>query len=143
MKGLRPLSIIILMLLVAWIAADLSGLDDYFNDMINERNGWKKGPIGYSRVTIVNTYWTKAAILKDPNSNKLSLYQGAIKKKALDRMEFLKLVIVEIKETDANLNYASMTIDKLKEEAKKNGANVVAIHSQGIIKSARSESFAM
>jgi hypothetical protein len=131
---------LILVVLVAFIAVNESGLDEYVNAMVNEEDGWQEVKNGYERSMLIITDYVHGALLKDPKSNEINIYTGAIKKEALDRMTFIELVTVRCEREDG-IDCEEVLIKKLKLEAKESGANVVAVQISGTTQEFRSESF--
>ncbi len=87
---LRPLTIVVLILLVVYVLADITGMANHFNDVVNQRNGSVKTTNGsyVKHVTIYKHYW-HYSILNDPKATKFQLFRGAMKKSALERMTYI------------------------------------------------------
>lgn len=132
MKKLKALSLIIIIILVAYVAADQSGMIDYFTSIVNEEDGWKKtGPSTYTKI-MTSTYW-HYSLLKDPEpKKKFQLLQGAIKKSAIDRMEYVLSSKIEIFD---HQSYEDIK-DDLKFIASSQGCNTVIIDAKsGLLRS--------
>jgi hypothetical protein len=98
MKQFQAILFIILIILVSYIGMEKSGLINYFNTMINQEEGWTKTNNGYIRTRIETTYIISTSLLKDPEKNSFNIYQGAMKKTALDRMQLVTIVTIEVSE---------------------------------------------
>lgn len=114
MKKFQVILFIILIILVSYISMEKSGLIDYFNTMINQEEGWTKTNNGYIRTRIETTYIVNVALLKDPEKNSFNIYQGAMKKTALDRMELVTIITIEVSEVSEMKLIAAKQAKKLK-----------------------------
>ena len=136
MKKNQIILFIILIILVSYVCLEKSGLIQYFNTMINQEEGWAKTNNGYSRAYIKTTYIINIALLKDPEKNKFNMYQGAMKKTALDRMELVTIVTIEVSDI-AKLRSIAV------KQAKKFKCNTAIINGIVSYHKAVSEGFSM
>jgi len=114
MSKLRGLSIVILILLVSYVLADKSGFINYFDDMVHQRNGWVETNNGYSRTSVERIHRISVTLLKDPESKTFNLYEGAMKKAAVDRMELVTTLNLDVTDTDSIKSVILSEAQKLK-----------------------------
>ena len=132
MKVLFKLSFVALFILVAYFAVTESGLVKHFNNVVNEKDGWKKvSENNYKKYVIITTHWIDAVMLQDPNNKEFKVYKGAVKKSFTDKLSLLGVTRIEIEDrNDGNYSKDKLS-DILKKEAEKHGANVTIITASG------------
>jgi hypothetical protein len=124
MKKAIPFLIILLFASTAYGAVKSSGLIEYFDDVINEKNGWEQiGYTTYIKTEIVITHFIHYSVLRDPQykSKGVRVMDGAIKKSALDRMTHVDSSVIEV------TNNLEGLYDDLKVIGKSMGCNTVII----------------
>ena len=142
MKKLQVICGILVMAVFVYCVADLSGLVDYFNDAVNERNGWVEvTPNGYARTKVVSHYYWDISIMNDPKFKTFSLYvaNDTLKKEALDRMAHIEDLTVQFKTGESESQFG----ERLKFMAKYKGANTVIVNGTRMTQSIKTESFAL
>jgi hypothetical protein len=132
MKVLFKLSFVALFILVAYFAVTESGLVEHFNNVINEKDGWKKvSENNYKKYVIITTHWVDAYLLHDQNGKEFKVYEGAVKKSVTDQLSLLGVTRIEIEDrNDGNYSKDKLS-DILKKEAEKYEANIIIITSSG------------
>ena len=137
MKKLRALTLLVLMGLVVFFVCDQVGIVDYFNDVVNERNGWVKSSNGEYVKHITSVEWTyHYSILKDPKAKKdFQVYVGTMKKSAVDRMTHIidDTVIMEDGESYDDLK------DRLKLNCHYMNGNTVIINGESMSASVKTK----
>lgn len=96
MRKLISVALLALMISTTVVLLHKSGIVQDFGDAIHQRNGWKEIPNGYSKTIIETMYVAHIAILKDPQKTSLNIYEGAMKKSAVDRMELQTVTIIRV-----------------------------------------------
>lgn len=142
MKKVKVLLIIVLMGVGVYFMADQSGLVTYFNDMVNERDGWvQTGPVTYSRQKYVEENYIAYSILNDPQfKGEFQMFRGPLKKHVLDRMDH-KLDHVYRYKTDEKTPEGIE--EDLKYICRHMYGNTVILNMEGVSLSVESESFSL
>jgi len=123
MIKLRSITLTILFALVFYVLADKSGIIDEINNAVHERNGWKQVHNGYSKTEIKVIKYIHVSFLKDPEKKDFNIYQGTMKKDAVDRMKHIEDNIIEFDSDE------KVVREVLQDKAKALGANTVIINS--------------
>ena len=136
MSRFKKLLIAMMFILIVAFALNESGFISDFNNMINERDGWKKHStstgISYSRSKIILEYVYHYSILNDPESSEFRIMSGAIKKAALDRMIHMKDGVMKVE----NKNDFQRKVKKIAGKS-----NTVLINSQSYISYIKTSAF--
>ncbi len=132
MKVLFKLSLVGLLIGLGCFAIINSGLVEHFDNVINEKDGWTQSEDGvYQKQVQITIHWEEAVILADPNNKEIKIYEDHIKKSFTDQLSLIGFVRVEVEDRNDG-NYSKDQLrQKFKNEAKKYGANVVAIQNSG------------
>ena len=141
MKKLRVVLYMAAMFAFLYCVLDLSGVTDYFDDMINERNGWVSVDEGggYARTKLETKHYWYISILNDPEVSEFNLYMPPVKREAVDRMTHIMEVTVEMKHDETNDDF----YDRIKLMAQHKNGNVVIVNQTGMYQSITSETWGL
>ena len=136
MNTIRPLSLMVLILLLIYVIADHTGMVEQVDNMVHQKEGWTKIDNGYYTTEIEKMHIFRVALLKDPESNSFNIYKGAMKKSAVDRMELVSVISIELSDKD---QYKLAT--QITDEAKSFKCNTAIINGKIILYRTKSQSF--
>lgn len=135
MDRTRVLFMVLFILLIG-ITLHHSGIIDHFNKIVNQEDSWVKNHNGYSRTYIETSYRFSVTLLKDPKASSLQIFEGAMKKAAVDRMELVTIEIIRV-------NDMSSIPGKILKVAKEYKCNTAIINGYSEHKTVKTEAVAM
>lgn len=117
-----------------YIGVKESGFVQEFNNAIHCQDGWKKEDNGWSKTKIITEHYVSYSLLKDPETENVRVLRGAIKKKALDRMNLVYTGFLKLEKKNEMEK-------KLKKIAKKKNCTIVAINNTSTLTKTETKAF--